>query len=199
VDRGYSIVELHTTFANLPEEIKRVPINRAWLLSLHIINHFLGRAWLESNIGEDAPAAGLYKWDPSDIERLGVQTFRSVDLAESLFNLQFTPGFSECVARLRAAKNPEFSLAELHIAKMLYINDWQFRFVVPVGRRGNDYDFEIYYEGQRTCADAKCKIESTPLSAGTITNTLSKGRDQLPADGPGIFFVKIPAILAGAT
>jgi hypothetical protein len=75
---------------------------------------------------------------------------------------------------------------------MLFINRWAFRFVTPQGKRGNDYDLEIISHNQLRCGDTKCKLESTELSSATITNTLKNSRTQLPPDGPGVFFVKIP-------
>jgi hypothetical protein len=76
---------------------------------------------------------------------------------------------------------------------MLYINRWPFRFVKPQGIKGGaNYDLEIFCNNHTVCADTKCKIESTKLSSGTITSTLTNARTQLPPDGPGIFFVKIP-------
>ena len=42
------------------------------------------------------------------------------------------------------------------------------------------------------CADAKCASETTELKAKAIFNKLEKARKQLPADQPGIIFVKMP-------
>jgi hypothetical protein len=99
-----------------------------------------------------------------------------------------------CLSRMREAQNPEARYAELHIGKMLYINQWPFGFVKPQGQRGNDYDLEIICHNQKRCGDTKCKLESTEISSATITNTLQSSRDQLPPDGPGVFFIKIPQI-----
>src|SRR5205807_649625 len=73
-----------------------------------------------------------------------------------------------------------------------FINEWDFWFVVRRGVRGKDYDFEIKYGSHIICGETKCKIEATPMSAKTIESVLQSNRDQLPADKPGIFFVKIP-------
>jgi hypothetical protein len=109
-----------------------------------------------------------------------------------MFNLCRIRGFGDCIANMKNAANPEPSLAELHIGKMLYANDWPFRFRVPQGKRGDSYDLEIRYMDQVVCGDVKCKIVSPIPDSKTITNTLSNSRDQLPSDKPGVFFVKIP-------
>jgi hypothetical protein len=163
------------------------------LVSFGIIRSFLGIEYLERHFGPDAPNDGFFKLTPENASNIeAARNYRIVDLAELLFNLQRIPGFARCVLTMKDAKNPEPSYAELHIARMLYINGWQFRFVEPTGEKGEDYDFAINYYNNRVCADAKCKIEATDLSANTVRKTLSGSREQLPKDRPGVFFVKVP-------
>lgn len=115
-----------------------------------------------------------------------------MDLAEVLYNLQTVPAFDECISRMRGG-DIEGTFAELDFGRMLYLNRAPFRFVVPSGTRGADYDIEILYpNGVVACGDAKCKIDSTEFSEHTIRNTLNKARKQLPNIQPGIVFVKIP-------
>jgi hypothetical protein len=160
-------------------------------VSFGIIRSFLGADYLVRHFGPNAK--GFFKLTPANAtNEEAARNYRIIDLAELLFNLQHIPGFADCAIRMKAAANPEPSYAELHIARMLYVNDWPFRFVVPKGKKGEDYDFEINYYNNRVCADAKCKIETTELSASTITRTLTRSRTQLPADRPGVFFVKVP-------
>jgi hypothetical protein len=92
---------------------------------------------------------------------------------------------------LRASRTEPF-YAELHIAKMLYANQWPFRCVKPRGKKGDDYDLEISCDGYTRCGDTKCKLESTVQTTASITSTLKKNRNQLPPYGPGVFFIKIP-------
>jgi hypothetical protein len=188
----FDIVKLYKAFHRLPDEARNSPLDKAFLLAIHVINHFLGPEWLEAHVGPSSPENKFFRWNPQDDAGLEIRTFRLVDLGESIFNLQATDGFDNWLEQIRRAESAEASYAELHIARMLHINGWKFRFVARKGKRGNDYDFEIEYNGLTVCADAKCKVESTRMSKTTIQNTLHKSRDQLPSDGPGIFFVKIP-------
>src|SRR5712671_5500791 len=90
--------------------------------------------------------------------------------------------------------NIEGTYAELDFGRMLYLNQVPFRFVVPQGATGRDYDIEVEYpNGVIASADAKCKIEHTGFTENSITNTLKKARKQLPDDRPGIIFVKVPS------
>jgi len=120
------------------------------------------------------------------------QTFRVVDLAELLFNLQNIEGFDDCISRMRQGViEPTF--AELDLGRMLFLSDVAFRFVKPGGKKGDDYDIEIKLpDWPRVCADAKCKVESTEFSASTVRQALDKARKQFPNNLPSIIFVKVP-------
>src|SRR6266446_2875642 len=121
-----------------------------------------------------------------------MSAYRIMDLAELLYNLQNVRGFDECIARMRDG-DIEGTHAELDFGRMLYLQQIPFRYVVPSGRKGSDYDIEIiYWNGLVVCGDAKCKVEATEFSAKTIDNTLEKAQRQLPDNRPGIVFVKVP-------
>ena len=76
---------------------------------------------------------------------------------------------------------------------MLARNRVPFRFVVPSGTKGRDYDIEIIHRnGLIVCADAKCKIKSTKFSKSTIEYTLEHARKQFPKKHACMIFVKIP-------
>jgi hypothetical protein len=82
-------------------------------------------------------------------------------------------GFDSCVDRMKTEEFVESGLAELDFARMLFINDHDFRFAVLKGKRGEDYDFEITVDEWLVCADVKCKLEDTDISENTIRNVLS--------------------------
>jgi hypothetical protein len=124
--------------------------------------------------------------------RLDLSCFRIIDLAEVLYNLQNVSGFDACIAKMRNG-DIEGTYAELDFGRMLYLNRVPFRYVVPHGTKGEDYDVQIIYpDGVIACADAKCKIDSTDLSENGVKNALTAARKQLPNDMPGIIFVKVP-------
>jgi hypothetical protein len=154
----------------------------------------MGVEWLKKHFDPDLKKHSIFKISFGNSEEEAARNYRVIDLAELMINLKDIEGVQECLSRMREAENPEAALAELHIAKMLYINHWPIRFVKPLGKRGNDYDLEIICHNKTRCGDTKCKIESTDLSSETITRTLKNGRTQLPRDGPGVFFVKLPQI-----
>ena len=60
----------------------------------------------------------------------------------------------------------EPTYAEFDFARFLYIHDVDFRFVIPSGVKGKDYDFGITYaDGRDTCADASISVpdQNAPL------------------------------------
>ena len=180
------VANLIATWAGLPGNLRN-DTN----ISTLVIKHFLGFPWIEKHLDPDASNPGILtlKGNPSDLE---LAKIRIIDLAETLFNLRRVKGLNECLQRMQTVDNIEPTLAELHIGKMLYANDWTFRFVSPSGGRGDDYDLQIRYWNQAVCGDVKCKIESPIPDSNSITRTLTRSRDQLPADKPGVFFVKFP-------
>lgn len=117
--------------------------------------------------------------------------FRRIDLAELLFNLQEVEGLDRVLATLRS-NEIESALAELETAKLLMLAGLEFRFVVPVGAKGSDFDVEIALPSGSINCEIKCKVEATDLSDSTILNTLRDASSQLPRIGPNVIFVKLP-------
>jgi hypothetical protein len=176
--------DLLATWLGLPEFLR----NDTGMATL-VLKHFFGLDWINKHIDPDASRPGplTLAGSPSELEYAKI---RVVDLAESIFNLQKIKGVHECINRLRTANELEPTIAELHIGKMIFANDWPFEFVIP--SPGRTYDFEIQYGEFKVCADAKCKVDQLVPTSSSISNTLKHKRKQLPKDGPGIFFVKLP-------
>jgi hypothetical protein len=185
--RSLTLEQLLRTWENFPEGYRNDS-----MLAIAMLKYALGEEWLERHISLHALQPGVLNIRNQESEEAEIAKMRMVELSESLFNLRHIHGIAGCLEKMKTEPNPEPFIAEIHIAKMLYANDWPFSFITPRGREGYDYDFEIDCYGHIVCADAKCKIEETPLSARTITRTLTKKKNQLPPDAPGIFFVKFP-------
>ena len=120
--------------------------------------------------------------------------FRVIELAESLYNLQNIDGFDACISQMKGGgEKIQSTCAELDFGRFLCIHDVEFRFVIPQMAKGSDYDVELCYpDGLAVPADAKCKFETTEINPKSIVNSLEIGRKKLPADRPGIIFVKVP-------
>jgi len=189
-----TVRNLLNTVLSFPPEIRNDPRVRSYTLALGVVKHFLGENWLEEHIQPLSGATGLLQVDlDAETAKREVQYFQTIDLGELLFNLQQIEGFDGCVARLRGG-DVEATLAELDVARMLFINDQRFWFVDRQNKTGNDFDFRIIFPGGLVgCIEAKCNLETEAFNKRTIRNALQKARTQLPKTEPGIIFVKLPS------
>jgi hypothetical protein len=166
--------------------------SKAFGLASGVLRAYLGGEWLERHVVSDGHKKGFLSIDDSDPYNGEKSFLRLIDLAETLYNLQYTLGFAECLYRMRQG-DIEGSLAEFDFARMLFFNKVPFRFVVATGVKKHDYDFDIIYaNGIEACADSKCKMHTTEFTENGLLNVLRKARQQLPNDRPGIIFVKVP-------
>ncbi len=193
-----TLADLQAKAASFPLQVRQNPdwttFNK---LARSIIGHFLGEEWVRANIPqEDASSTnpvGFFQMDFSSLEKAEAKTARIFLLAETLFNLQQVVGFDDRTNQMRTG-DAEAAYAEFDFGRMLYIHDVDFRFVIPSGQRGRDYDCAVRYaDGRTACADAKCKIENSEIRPDAIRHALKTARKKnLPRDEPGIVFVKVP-------
>ncbi len=183
---------LKECFDTLPPEVRTNGATESFALAAGVVRGFLGAKWLERHVMPSKRKPGFLTINETSTTALDLSAYRVMDLAELLYNLQHTPGFDECITRMRDG-DIEGTHAELDLGRMLYLHKMPFRYVVPQGTKGRDYDVDILYPGGlAVCADAKCKIETTEFSVKTIRNALDTARGQLPDDKPGIVFIKLP-------
>ena len=187
-----TIRNLLNTVLTFPPEVRNDPWARSYTLGLSVVKHFLGQEWIEEHVQPIHGAGGFLQVD-LDSSNKEIQYFRTIDLGELLFNLQNVEGFDGCVVRLKAG-DIEPTMAELDVARVLYINDHQFWFVERHGKAGSDFDFRLIFPGGLVaCIEAKCNLETADFNATTIKNALQKARTQRPPNEPGIIFVKLPS------
>jgi hypothetical protein len=177
--------------STFPDNIQNDDTQRSFWLSVAMIKHFLGLDWANKHMSPETSDPGFLRIIPGHGPETQRSTFKVVDLAELLWNLEAVPGFDLCIERLRRA-DIESTYAELDLGRMLYCGNVDFRYVKPQQIKGADYDIEIILPDWTVCADAKCKIESTNFSIETVQNSLTHPRKQFPKDRPSFIFVKIP-------
>jgi hypothetical protein len=181
---------LQEAFDQIPKELNGA--TQSFALASAVVRGFLGEKWLDRYVMPNRRRPGFLTMNETNGASLDMSAYRIMDLAELLYNLQNVPGFDECIARMRNG-DIEGTHAELDFGRMLYLHKIRFRYVIPSGLKGRDYDVDVIYpNGLAVCGDAKCKVETTEFGTKTIDDTLEKARSQLPADRPGIVFVKLP-------
>ncbi|MGA2794048.1 MAG: hypothetical protein ABSE69_11020 [Roseiarcus sp.] len=186
------ITDLLQWYTDIPPK-HRSDIEAGAIISIGVIRHYLGPNWLNSKVLPKRSTSRFMAIDDNikDVGERQIQYYKLIDLAESLYNLQYVDNFDECVARLKTG-DPESYIAELNLGMLLYINKHTFKFMERQQKKKCDYDVEVKIGSWTVCIEAKCKIESTKPSETSVLSALSYGRRQLPKDNPGILFVKIP-------
>jgi hypothetical protein len=196
VPNRITLANLAETIASFPPQVRQDADWTTWTLATSVIGHFLGKEWVKANITQDANntyPSGFFRMDFSSPEKREAKTARILGLAETLFNLQHVSGFDDRTNQMRTG-DAEAACAEFDFGRFLYIHDVNFRFVIPTGERGRDYDCAVTYgDGRSACADAKCRIENSEIRPEAIHHALETARKKnLPKDQPGIVFVKVP-------
>jgi hypothetical protein len=164
----------------------------SYIVAGQIVKAFFGLEWLEKHILDVSAPTDFFKNDWADDTRRNMHVIRVIHLAEMLVNLKQVPGFHKIKAMMEQG-DIEASYAEMEVGKLVAWSKHPFRFCDPTGQRGTSYDLEILFPGNRkACAETKCKLEDTPRGEATLLNSLMDNRNQLPANEPGIFFVKLP-------
>jgi hypothetical protein len=191
-----TLADVEEMNASFPTEVRETAGRLRFTLAVSIIRHFLGKPWCEKNILQDATLSrppGFLRVDFTPGFEGERKNARIIDLAENLFNLQHIEGFDDRVDQMRTG-DIEATIAEFDLARFLHIHDIAFKFVVPTGERGKDFDFIVNFDDDRVaCVDAKCRLEETEIRPETIRNCLNTARqNNLPRDKPGIVFVKVP-------
>ena len=152
-----SYQQLQRGFELLPPEVRVNGQTKSLALASGVLRAFMNADWVERYIVSDGRKKGFLSIDELDPVRRETSVFRVMDLAEVIYNLPPVPVFDECITRMRDG-DIEGTYAELDFGRMLYLNKVPFRFVVPQGTTGSDYDIEVEYpNGVVAAADAKCK------------------------------------------
>lgn len=163
-----------------------------YTLSAEVLIHLVGKAWVERNVFGLAPIDSFLRSNSDITEDKFKHYERVVSLAEMLFHFQSVDGIEKRITDIQSF-SVENTVGELEGAKFLYRSRIPFRFVVPTGNRGEDFDVLVLGANSN---DVNCEMKTKPaetvLSSATIWNTLNDNRNQLPKGQPGVMFMKIP-------
>ncbi len=170
-----------------------VPIQQLnQLLAESVIEDHLGDGWLEENVvrPNTRQAAGYIDYDTTRVQRL-LGLYRVQELARRLFQLQSFDWFPRMVAKLRT-ENLSGVGFELDVLWLLHLASVNVQARSEVGARGSDYDLSAIILDRRIPVEAKAKDDSTPFTAGTVTQTLKRAAQQMPKGQQGVIFLRIP-------
>jgi hypothetical protein len=177
------------------------PYLLAYGVATNLVKYYLGDEWNDIHVHGKPARAGMrhprnrkYFTDvpPGKGKELYDRRYqmRVTALAERLYKFQAVPGI-EHRRKMLQTENVETALGELDCASIIAMPGFNFRFVVPTGNKGSDYEAEVTTPAGRTVfCEIKTKRESTPMSQKTVWNTLENARKQLPEDQPGMVLFK---------
>jgi hypothetical protein len=162
----------------------------------HILNNILGPEWIQQHIlNVESNDNFSYTKPQANI----IQDIRSqldiLMLAEMIYHFQEVPGFDEKINYFKKkddVKGVKGALAELEVARMLFMSGIAFRFVKTIKKKGFDYDLEAILGSTIVPCEAKCKMPTTNLTTKSFKHSFDKGCKQLQKDRPNIVFAKIP-------
>lgn len=162
-------------------------------VALYILIELLGSQWATDHLTFHNDEQFL-KSKSKEFRDIDSFFLRVMSLAEMLLNLQDIAGFSGCL-ELLARGDIESAFAELEVGKLLSMRGVRFSFNKRTLVAKADFDLIVFFQnGDQGFAETKCKAEQGPLTEQSIRNSLRQARSQLPNDGPGIIFMKIPEV-----
>lgn len=163
----------------LSTELLRIIVDNEWTNQAVFSEHMSQPSKTEEDRSFFKTNSGGFRWQE-----------RVRRLAERIFNLQNIENIEDIITKIKEG-NLTSRFAELEIGTTFYRRDIPFKFVKPQGKKGFDFDIVINTNPPVNC-EVKHKIESTQISAKTISKSLNKAKLQLPKEEPALIGLKIP-------
>jgi len=117
--------------------------------------------------------------------------YRLWRLGRLLFDLQSYEFFGDFLANVKQ-RDLLGALFEAEVVRMLMQLPARTALRVPRGQKGLDYDIDFGSSGLRIAVEVKAKDEKITFSARTVRYTLQDARRQLPKNGFGLIFLRVP-------
>lgn len=173
-------------------------------LSIPLINYYIAGLVIENNLGSDwynahvqsgnrrnSSNAFLRSAPSTPMERRD-HFLRVRELGRRLFELGQEDFIDLLIDNLKQ-RDLEGALFEADVIRMLVSLPVVVALRETSGVKGDDYDIDLWLEPETPLAiEAKTRAETGPFSDKRLTKTLENARTQLPKDGLGAVFVKIP-------
>jgi hypothetical protein len=164
-------------------------------LMYHVLRLLFGQEWADQCV---YPHKAL---QISKRTREAVNYFKSQDrksyqsvhrlhmLANYCYDLQDVKNFG-CVIKKIQDGGLAGAFAEVEVGHNLFSRNISFEYVRQSNSSRFDFDIRINDFGGINC-EVKHKLESTRLSKGTVEDSLSRAKSQMPEDEPALIFMKL--------
>jgi hypothetical protein len=168
-----------------------------------VIGNNLGEDWVANNI--DAPAAqkngqqtkntktSVYlRRSPSTRSERLEHYIRVMGLARRIFELGQEP-FADSLKENLRRRDLEGAAFEADVVRMLISLPTVINLRDERKIKGDDYDIDLWLKpGIPWAIEVKTRAEDSPYTSARLQKTLSNARKQLPPDGLGGIFLKVP-------
>jgi hypothetical protein len=160
-------------------EVLRLMVDNEWVNQSLFQNDQIREKKNDEAFDYFRSATGGYEW----------QT-RVLAFAERIYNLRRVPNIQNVINDILSGEFVS-RFAELEAGTHLYGRGINFEFVLPKGKKKEDFDIIITDPFIINC-EVKHKIESTYLSVSTLTKAIRSANSQVPKNTPAIIFIKVP-------
>lgn len=192
--KSHNISELRRLILELRSDYPdEEPIGIASFVAWHLLQAMFGRDWVRKHIADHKAPTKFFRPGADSVYQAVIGRIRAIQLAEMVFNLQHVKGLEKSIELVKNG-DVEAGFAEIEVGKILYSNEWEFEFVVPRQVKGDDYDLELRLRSSLVSCETKCKLEEFEAHEAGLIDSLNTARTQLPANRPGMIFVKIPQV-----
>jgi hypothetical protein len=115
-----------------------------------------------------------------------------MELARRLFELGQEPFYERLLANLRR-RDLEGAAFEADVVRMLCAGPFVIDLREEHGTKGDDYDIDLWLKERVWPIEVKTRAENVRYSDRALAKTIERARAQLPREGIGTIFLKVPA------
>lgn len=167
-----------------------------YFIATIVIENNLGTEWFEAHVGADHrknPTNIFLRSSPGTRLERRDHYLRVMELGRRIFELgQET--FIEVLIKNLKRRDLAGAAFEADVIRMLVSLPVIVDLRLESGVKGDDYDIDLWVTPETPLAiEAKTRAETGPYSDSRLKDTLQTAREQLPKDGLGAIFVKVPA------
>lgn len=167
---------------------------RTYALSAEVVLVLMGPEWWRRHLASDS-SHDFFVRSPDDPAVGFWHQHRVHQLHRDLLVCQHLDGFDQALDDIRTRDVPG-AMNELWVASQIAQAGRHVAFVERSGVKGEDFDILV---DDSLPVEAKAKADATAYSESTLQRTLREARQQLPATGPGVVFVRVPRTWVAST
>ena len=164
-------------------------------LAVEVLRLMIDNEWVNQSIFNQHKIRDKKNLDAYDFFRSDTNGYqwqeRIFRFAERVFNLRNVHNIDSIIEDIISGELVS-RFAEIETGRHLMSRGFNFEFIEPTGKKGQDFGIKIISEITINC-EVKHKIESTTLSQKTIKKALSNANKQFPHDTPALIFLRIPS------